>query len=106
MKDSLVIIKDRENKIKTRNYPYILFRCGLLVENCLCCLNNPDFIKTSAFFSEMNFRWEIGAQNVDTFFFQKFCWKVRERIAVQVCFSLNLTFRKKNSSIEGVVEEL
>ena len=49
MKDSLVIIKDRENKIKTRNDPYILFRCGLLVENCLCCLNNPDFIKISLF---------------------------------------------------------
>ena len=103
MKDSLVIIKDRENKIKTRNDPYILFRCGLLVENCLCCLNNPDFIKISLFY-EMNYRWEIGAQNVDTFF-PEILLK-RESIAVQVCFSLNLTFRKKNSSIEGVVEEL
>ena len=55
MKESLVSVIDRENKVKTRNYPCILFRCDLLVEHCLCCLNSPDFIKISLF-SKMNYR--------------------------------------------------
>lgn len=53
----------------------------------------------------MNYRWEIGAQNVDIFFPEILLKRKREDSSSSL-FSLNLTFRKKNSSIEGVVEEL
>lgn len=114
MKDSLVNIKDRENKIRTGNCP-LVFGQGWLIGRAV------SMFSYSSRFWKINWfqKWIIGkkleAHNIDTFF-KKFCWKIRDKVEVRIPLSFNLTFREKylnmlilqklNCSVEGVVEEL